>query len=226
MVSALNDPSLWLQSPEINVNKYPQIMSDLTQYLRHEVRSLLKLDIDKHLIKIDLDYYKNQSLSKLDFSIGAKKNDNKGNTMTTNYSNKSVLYTASLDFSTPIGVDVNNYKNIKVSQLNLRKLNIDYDNKLKDILSDIEVLIIELRLVKETLNAYKKIIINVENEANLALADYLNQSIAVEVLIDAYKEKRDVELDYVKAFTDYQESLLKYNDKLDRILWLAKTKKQ
>jgi hypothetical protein len=38
------------------------------------------------------------------------------------------------------------------------------------------------------------------------------------VLIDVYQEKRDVELDYVKALKDYQESLLKYDDKLDRVL--------
>jgi hypothetical protein len=36
----------------------------------------------------------------------------------------------------PIGVDVNNQKDIQVTQLNLQKLNIDYNNKLKDILAD------------------------------------------------------------------------------------------
>jgi hypothetical protein len=44
----------------------------------------------------------------------------------------------------------------------------------------------------------------------LALKGYLNDSVSITALIDVYQEKRDVELDYVKALKDYQESLLKY----------------
>jgi hypothetical protein len=36
---------------------------------------LLKLEIDKRLKKIDLDYHNNQSLYKLDFNIDAERND-------------------------------------------------------------------------------------------------------------------------------------------------------
>lgn len=217
LVSALNDSSLWLQSPEVSINKHPKIEPNLLHYLRQNTRILLKYDIDKRLKKIDLDYYKNQSLFKLDFSISAEKNDNKGNTKTS-YNNKSVLYTANLDFSTPIGTDVNNKKDIQIAQLNLRKLNIDYDNKLNNILTDAQALIIELRLAKKSLDAYQKLINNVTTESNSALKGYLKKSITIKALIEAYQEKRDVELGYIQALTDYQKSLLEYNDKLDRIL--------
>jgi outer membrane protein TolC len=154
----------------------------------------------------------------LDFNIDAERNDNKGNTMTAVYKSKSILYTAGLNFSMPIGVDVNNQKDIQVAQLNLQKLNIDYNNKLKDIRSDVEALIVGLNLKKKALDTYQKLRIGVESEANLALKGYLNDSVSITALIDVYQEKRDVELDYVKALKDYQESLLKYDDKLDRVL--------
>ncbi|CAC9536628.1 hypothetical protein [uncultured Gammaproteobacteria bacterium] len=218
LVSVLNDSSLWFESPKISTEKRLKIMPDLTQYLQHNVRSLLKLEIDKRLKNIDLNYHNNQSLYKLDFNINAERNDNKGNIMTADYKSKSVLYTASLDFSMPIGVDVNNQKDIQVTQLNLQKLNIDYNNKLKDILADAQALIVGLNLKKKALATYQKLRIDVGVESNLALKGYLDHSVSIEVLIDAYQEKRDVELDYVKALTDYQESLLKYDDKLDRVL--------
>ncbi|CAC9960634.1 hypothetical protein [uncultured Gammaproteobacteria bacterium] len=218
LVSMLNDSSLWTENPEINTNKRPKIIHNLTQYLQHNVRTLLKIEIDRRLKKIDLDYHNNQSLYKLDFNISAEINDNKGNTMTTDYKSKSVLYTAGLNFSMPIGTDVNNKKDIHVAQLNLRKLNIDYSNKLKDILSDAQALIVKLRLAKKSLNEYQKLIANVNNESNLAHTSYLGKSITITDLIDAYKEKFDVELGYIKALTGYQKSLLKYNDKLDRVL--------
>jgi glucosamine 6-phosphate synthetase-like amidotransferase/phosphosugar isomerase protein len=39
---------------------------------------------------------------------------------------------------------------------------------------------------------------------NYSLKGYLNDSVSITVLIDVYQEKRDVELDYVKALKDYQ----------------------
>lgn len=226
LVSALNDSNLWHQSPEMDTNKHPKILPDLAHYLRQNTRILLKYDIDKRLKQIDLDYYKNQSLSKLDFSISAEKNDNKGNTSTTNYDRKSILYTVNLDFSMPIGADINNQKDVQVEQLNLRKLSIDYDNKFNDIFADAQALIIKLRLAKKSLNAYQKLIINVTTESNLALKSYLKKSITIKALIEAYQERRDVELGYTQALTDYQKSLLEYNDKLDRVLRLAKIEKR
>ncbi|SMM99299.1 Channel-tunnel spanning the outer membrane and periplasm segregation of daughter chromosomes [uncultured Candidatus Thioglobus sp.] len=218
LISALNDDSIEFEEPEINTDKHPKTMADLTQYLRKNVRFLLKIEIDKNLKNIDLDYHKNQSLFKLDFNISAEKNDNKGNTLTTKYDNKSILYTAGLNFSTPIGINADNDKNVQVAQLDLRKLNINYDNKLQDILADVAALITGLRLSKNTLDQYQELIKNVEDEANSSQQEYLNKTLEIQVLIDAYQQKRDVQLDYIKALTDYQKSLLKYNDKLDRVL--------
>jgi hypothetical protein len=82
----------------------------------------------------------------------------------------------------------------------------------------VEALIVGLNLKKKALDTYQKLRIGVESEANLALKGYLNDSVSITALIDVYQEKRDVELDYVKALKDYQESLLKYDDKLDRVL--------
>ncbi len=219
LVTALNDTSLWSEKPKVSINKQPKIMPDLAQYLRRNVRTLLKVDIDKRLKKIDLDYYKNQSLFKLDFNIGAEKNHNKGNTMTTHYDNESVLYTTSLDFSAPIGVDVNNQKDIAVAKLTRQKLDIDYNNKLKDILADAQALLVELDLGLKTLNQYEGLLLSVKNNTNSALENYLNQSITIQALIEAYREKRDIKLDYIEAFTGYQNSLLEYNDALDRVLY-------
>ncbi|SGZ94993.1 Channel-tunnel spanning the outer membrane and periplasm segregation of daughter chromosomes [Bathymodiolus thermophilus thioautotrophic gill symbiont] len=218
LVSMLNDSSLWTKSPNIDINKHPEIMPNLTQYLQKNVRNLLKIEIDKRLKKIDLEYHSNQSLYQLDFNISAEVNNNKGNTMTTDYKSTSVLYTTRLNFSMPIGTDINNKKNIRITHLNLRKLDIDYNNKLKDIFSDAQALIVELHLAKKSLNEYQKLITNVNDESNLAHTSYLNKSVPITTLIDAYQEKCDVELDYIKALTSYQKSLLKYNDKLDKVL--------
>ncbi|CAC9455819.1 hypothetical protein [uncultured Gammaproteobacteria bacterium] len=218
LVVALNDPSLWSEKPRINTDKRPKILPDLTQYLRHNVRALLKLEIDKRLKEIDLAYHNNQSLYKLDFSISAEKNDNKGNTMTTKYQSESILYTAGLKFSMPIGADVDNQKNVRVAKLNLRKLNIDYDNKLNDINSDAQALVVGLELTKKALDDYQKLRVNVENEVNLAFKEYLDKAITIEMLIDVYHNKRDVELDYIAVLADYQKNLLAYNNKLDRVL--------
>jgi outer membrane protein TolC len=218
LVSMLNDSSLWTKSPNIDINKHPEIMPNLTQYLQKNVRNLLKIEIDKRLKKIDLEYHNNQSLYQLDFNISAEVNNNKGNTMTTDYKSTSVLYTTRLNFSMPIGTDINNKKNIRITHLNLRKLDIDYNNKLKDIFSDAQALIVELHLAKKSLNEYQKLITNVNDESNLAHTSYLNKSVPITTLIDAYQEKCDVELDYIKALTSYQKSLLKYNDKLDKVL--------
>jgi hypothetical protein len=49
----LNDSSLWTENPEINTNKRPKIISNLTQYLQHNVRTLLKIEIDRRLKKIN-----------------------------------------------------------------------------------------------------------------------------------------------------------------------------
>ena len=176
LVTALNDESLWSKKPKMDAKKQPKIMPNLAQYLHRNARALLKLDIDKHLKKIDLDYYKNQSLSKLDFNISAEKKYNKGNTMTTNYEDKSILYTTSLDFSTPIGIDVNNQKNIEVAKLTLQKLEIDHNNKLKDILADAQALVVELDLRLKTLNRYARLLLDVKTEAHSALENYLRQS--------------------------------------------------
>ncbi|WXU00328.1 MAG: hypothetical protein Ctma_1041 [Catillopecten margaritatus gill symbiont] len=218
LVSALNDTSLWSQSPEIDVNKNPKIVSNLTHYLRQNVRTLLKQDIDRRLKEIDLKHHKNQSLSKLDFSISAERNDNKGNTMSAIYDNKSILYTAGIDFSMPIGADVNSQKDIQVAQLNLRKLNIDYDNKLHDILSGVQALIVGLHLARKSLDEHQKLITNIEKEVKLIRKDYLAQAATVKMLVYAYQEKRDVDLGYIQASTNYQKSLLEYNAKLDSVL--------
>lgn len=218
LIVALSDPSLQFESPEIDTNKHLKIKPNLTQYVRQNVRALLKLDIDKRLKKTDLKYHKNQFLPQLDFSVSAEKNDKKGNTVKDEYDNKSMLYTVGFDFSIPIGTNVNGQKNIKVAQLNLRKLGIDYDNKLKTILSNTEALIVKLRLAKKSLNSYQKLLTNVHNEAVLARKSYRGKVISIKKLIDAFKEQRDVDLDYIKTLTDYQKSLLSYNDKLDNVL--------
>jgi outer membrane protein TolC len=218
LVSLLNDPGLWSENPKIEIDKRPKIMLNLTQYLQRNVRTLLKIEIDKRLKKIDLAYYENQSLYELNFNISAEMKENKGNTMSTDYKSKSILYTTELNFSMPIGTDVNNNKNIQTMQLNLRKLNIDYNNKLKDILADAQALVVKLHLAKKSLDGYQKLIVNVDNESNLAYTNYLGKTITIKALIDSYQEKCDVKLSHIKMLTSYQNSLLAYNDKLDRVL--------
>ncbi|KAA0445150.1 MAG: TolC family protein [Candidatus Thioglobus sp.] len=218
LIGALNDDSLWAQKPKISANKTPKIVADLDNYLRQNSRTLLKYDIDKRLKKIDLVYHKNQSLYKLDLGIAAEKFNGGGNTLSTNYYNRSIFYSATIDFSMPIGANIGNQKDIQVAQLNLRKLNIDYDNKFNDILADAKALIVELDLAKTSLDSYQKLISSVASDSKMAQQDYSKNFITLKTLIETYQDKRDVELDYIGALTNYQKSLLEYKDKLDIVL--------
>ena len=219
LIVALNDPSLLTQKPELNHAKSPNIIkADLAQYLRKNSRTLLKYKIDQELKSIDLKYYKNQSKIKLDFSISAEQDVNKGNTLTTKYDNDSVDYVAGFELSIPIGTDVSAQEDIVVAQLNLRKLVIDFDNKLKDIKADAQALAVKLKLDKEVLNNYDNVIVSMVADVNSVRDNYLKQSIPIKDLLDIYKEKRDVELERADSIIEYHQNILEYNDELDRVL--------
>lgn len=216
---ALNDAGLLMEKSEIEPMKSPNIITtDLVQYLRKNSRILLKYAIDQKLKTIDLKYYKNQNLIKLDFGISAEKNANKGNTLTTKYDNNNINYVASLSLVMPIGGSVKNQSQIVISELNLRKLVIDFNNKLKDIKVDARALGVRLRLNQKILHDYKLAVDSVMVDANLAYDNYSNHTIQLKNLLDAYKEKRDVELEYVDFVIKHHQNILEYNDKLDRVL--------
>ncbi len=220
----LNDEALLLQKPRINYHKQAALITTpLGQYLQKNVRSLLKYQIDKKLKKTDLNHYENQSLFKLDLTLGAEKDTNKRNTLKTKYGNSSMFYFAGLTFNMPIGIDINNEKEILTTKLELRKFDIDYANKFKDIKSDIGALNVELSLNEKTLNDYKGIIRDLTDNANLAHDNYANQKVSIKDLLDIYKEKRDVELEYVTSVINYQKNILEYNDKLDKVIKTERT---
>ena len=154
----------------------------------------------------------------MDLTISAEKNNNKGNTLTTQYDSSSVDYVSSLVFSVPIGEDVNRAKDIRIAELNLRKLDIDYTNALKDIKSNVQALAVELSLKQKTLRAYKDTIIDINSNTSLVYKNYVNQSINLKNLLDTYEQKRDVELEYIASMVDYHQDILQYNDQLDRVL--------
>ncbi len=219
LMVGLDDADLSLQNPEIDENKQPNIITTgLGQYLVKNIRRLLKQDMDIELKTLDAKHYKNQVLPKLDFTISAEKNDNKGNTLTTRYKNSSVNYVSSLVFNIPIGEDVNSEKDIRIAKLNLRKLNIDYDNILQDIKSDVQALAAGLSIKQKTLRIFKETLADINENTDLVLTNYANQSINIENLLDSYTQKRDVELEYAAAMLGYHRDILQYNDKLDRVL--------
>lgn len=219
LVIDLADGSFLTLKPQLDDAKKPHIITNnLESYLHKNVRGLLKDDIDKNLKKIDIKYYKNQNLAQLDFKISAEKFTNKGNTLTTQYDNNGVEYTTNLTFSTPIGKNINNEKDLAVAKLNLRKLQIDYDNAFKDVLSDVRALEVELKLNEKTLFGYQDAINDMAADIQTQYTNYLNKSITIAELLDIYKEKRDIELDHVSTMIDYQQNILKYDDKLDRII--------
>ncbi len=215
----LNDNNLLVAKPVINHQKHTKIITkNLINYLANNNRALLKMDIDKQLKQTDIDYYQNQNLPQLDVTFSADKSFNKGNTLTTEYNNKSITYTSNITFNMPLGSDIGNQANLDIAELTLQKLDIDYQDKLQDIRSDVEALNTELKLNKQTLVQYPNIIkIEVEN-TNLQKQYYANGKNKLKDLIDAYKDSRDVNLEYIDYIISYQQNILEYNDLLDRLI--------
>ncbi|MBE8189934.1 MAG: TolC family protein [Candidatus Thioglobus sp.] len=215
----LNDSNLTQQIPQINRHKNPDIVKqNLSKYLPKNVRILRKYLIDKKLKTLDLEFLKNQSLVKLDFNIGVAQNINIGNTLTIEYKNDSVNYFTGLTFSMPIGGNVNNKKGLKVARLDLQKLGIDYNNKLRNIRSNVEALSTAMELDKKTLSSYGGAIESLTDDVELMSDDYFDELANIKDLIGIYEDKRNTELAYADSVIGYQQNILKYNDELDRVL--------
>ncbi len=215
----LNDNNILKETPVIDKQKRTIIINkDLSSYVINNNRSLLKLAIDKKLKQIDIKYYNNQNLPKLDLSIALYKNSNQGNTLTTEYDNDGINYTSSIVFSMPLGSDISNQADLEIAQLNLEKLIIDYDEKLQDILSEAESLNTELKLNIKTLAQYPSITKSTLQNTKLQEQYYANGKNKLKDLIDAYKDSRDVNLEYIDYVISYQQNILEYNDILDRLI--------
>ena len=219
LVIDLNDENLLSLKPQVDYAKSSKIIDkDLDAYLKQNIRSLLKDEIDKNLKRIDIDYYNNQNLMQLDLSLSAEKDANIGNTKTTTYDNSSVNYSSNITLNIPLGGSVNDKKNLTVAQMNLRKLQIDTNNALKDVKSDILALNTKLVLIEKTLSGYANIVADAKKEAQIQHENYNLQSTTINNLLDAYQDRRDVELEYISQVINYHENILAYDDKLDRLI--------
>jgi len=105
--------------------------------------------------------------------------------------------------------------------MNLRKLQIDTNNALKDAKSDILALNTKLVLIEKTLSGYARIVADAKKEAQIQHENYNLQLTTINNLLDAYQDRRDVELEYISQVINYHENILAYDDKLDRLIGLV-----
>ena len=202
------------QNVSLNFSKQAVLVDDIRAELRTYNRDLLRYDIDRKLKKIDIAYYENQTLPDLDLTFTAEREDAQGNTLTTKYDNRAHSYTSSLVFSMPLGGDTSDDGNVIIANLNLDKINYDYNSKLSDLIAEVSALDTSLTLDKQLIDEYPKTLDSLVKSINTLQS----QDASLAELLLALKRKRDTLLEYVEVVERYQLNILEYEDLLDRIV--------
>ena len=214
----LDDDSILNTAPELNWQKRAVLLrSDFETYLRFYSRDLERISLNQSLRNNSINYNKNQSLPKLNLGLSAARGDYRGDYSTTKKSN-SATYEINLKFEHPLFGNITAESDLALDIMRLRKLEIDYQDALQNLLIDIQKLDTSLRLSEATLAEHLEFIRISKENAELANTRYQMREINLRDLLDIYVNERDAKLDYAKAVLAYQEDVLNYNNLLDRTI--------
>ena len=157
-------------------------------------------------------------MADFDFTISATQDDNKGNYST--YSKSSeVEYEAKLEFSYPLTGDVTNDVYLRKYRLKGRQLELKYQDKLDDIVSDAQKLTTELKQGVKQLDLYQQQINeNSPDNIKAELDEFLSGNGNIRFVINEQDEQQSLLLEQVGSAINYHKNRIKYNSLMDRLL--------
>ncbi|TEU26782.1 MAG: TolC family protein, partial [Gammaproteobacteria bacterium] len=214
----LTDINLEDNPLKINWSSRAKLIQDLHQYCKASVRDIKRIEIEQLKNKRSVESYQNSELADFDFTISATQDDNKGNYST--YSKSSeVEYEAKLVFSYPLTGDVSNDVYLSKYRLKNRQLELKYQDKFDDIVSDAQKLTTELKQGVKQLALYQQQVdenkaSNVETELDAFLAGNGN----IRFVINEQDDQQSLLLEQIEASINYHKNRIKYDSLMDRLL--------
>ncbi|MBT4000562.1 MAG: TolC family protein, partial [Candidatus Thioglobus sp.] len=173
----------------------------------------IDLEIQKNARSIKT--YKNAELADFDFTISASKDENKGNYSSYSKS-KEINIEAKFVFSYPLTGDISNQVYLSKYELKKRQIELKYENKLKDVVSDINKLstdikqgLIQLKLTEQQVKKNE-----VDNELNLYFAGKGD----VRFAIIEQEDYQELQLEKIDLLVDLYKNKLRYDSLIDRLL--------
>ena len=212
----LDDKSIVMETAEFDLQKRAHLVGgNVPDYLHATNRDLQRITLNIELSRLEIAHFQNQRLPELDITLRAEQNSNRGNTRTSKINDDRINYSANLEFSYPLGGNITNRTNLEKSLLGVRRLEISYQDKLQDLLADIQLLNARLSL-DET-----RLLDTIDAAAQSAQIEYENYQAgrsSFRDLLQAYQEVRGAKLDHLENVTDYQTNRIEYDNLLDRII--------
>ncbi len=218
LAALLNDEQILTATAEFDLHKRIDLIKEnLPNYLRSHNRALQRIAQSIALNQINIAYYKNQKLATLNLSARVERNQINGNRRTTIYDDDALNYTVELEFNYPLGDNIANQANWQKSLLGVRKLEIGYQDKLQDIVADMQLLNALLTLDEgRLLDAVDA----TAQSTRIEYANYQSGQTSFRDLLQAYKDERIARLAHIDTLIAYQLNSIKYDNLADRIIQL------
>ncbi len=212
----LDDETILSAIPEFDLSKRVVPITDvLLDYLKAHSRALERTTLGMQLTQINIEYYNNQKLPALDFTLKTEEILRNGNTISTRYADDRTSYEIGLEFNYELGGNISDRANLTKSLLGIRKLEISYQEQLQELQADLKLLDSLLELNEKQVS---KVIVAANQSVDLERENYLSGKTSIHDLLQAYREQRIAKMDYIEKIIAYQMNRIQYDNLLDRII--------
>ncbi len=214
----LQNDALTNERVEVDLSASGDLVHNLRHYLLHNSRVLQRIEIDKRLEQIDIAYYRNRNRPKLDLVISAAHELERKKTKANHIADERTDYGAALLFEYPLFGSVTDRADLTKSKLQLRRIEINYQDRMRRLLADLEALTGSLPRSERTLAGYAELMASSRQNRRDEHERYRNGASDQSRLIEALDREFSVRSDYLSAAIDYQIDRLDYDNLLDRLL--------
>jgi hypothetical protein len=197
------------------VNFRLDLIKNLKKYCQDNVRDLQRVDIEKQVNQRRIKSYENAKLADFDLTLSAARDEDIG-TSSSYLKSVEYEYEAKLVLSYPLSGDVNNQVYLDKYRLQRRQIELEYNNKLIDILALAHKLDADIRhglkqstLIKKQIQAFKE-----SSEVNL----YLNDQGEARFVIVDLEDYLELETENIDTLISLYKDKLAYDNLLDRLL--------
>lgn len=201
--------------PTLPTQFYVDLIDNIKPYCQAHVRDLQRIDLELQKNNRYIDTYKNSQLADFDFTISASIDSNKGNYSSYSKSRENTVETK-LEFSYPLSGNISNQVYLDKYRFKRRQIELKYEHKLKDIMSaigklsvDIKQGLIQLKLTQQQIKQNK-----IDNELELYFAGRGD----VRFAIIEQEDYQELQLEKITLLIDLYKDKLSYNNLLDRLL--------
>ena len=201
--------------PTLPTQFYVDLIDNIKPYCQAHVRDLQRIDLELQKNNRYIDTYKNSQLADFDFTISASIDSNKGNYSSYSKSRENTIETK-LEFSYPLSGNISNQVYLDKYRFKRRQIELKYEHKLKDIMSaisklsvDIKQGLIQLKLTQQQIKQN-----NIDNELQLYFAGRGD----VRFAIIEQEDYQELQLEKITLLIDLYKNKLSYNNLLDRLL--------